>query len=95
MMANTTAEAAEAALGQCEAACKADDACTVCSVDCPSGQGLCQWVALPACGKVNGWGGWISGDISTKVRGEATLTATGPADVWFGEPRASDPRRAC
>ena len=62
-----TEEAATAALAQCEAACMASDTCTTCSVDCPpasSGMPRCQWVAIPRCGIVASWTGWIQGDIS-------------------------------
>jgi len=78
-----------AALTLCEAHCMADAKCNVCSVDdLGTGVGLnVQFSALPACGRVNKWGGAVTGDISTKVvssDGNATLTLKGPADVWFG-----------
>lgn len=70
----------------CEAFCATSAACTACSVDQVNAQsGLCRWVAIPACGEVRAWAGKIPGDISTKAQGgQATITLSGPADVWFG-----------
>lgn len=78
-----------AALQQCEAFCLGNEQCTVCSVDNLSGGSSLnvQFSALPSCGKVNTWGGAITGDISSKEvnsDGNATITLTGPADAWFG-----------
>jgi hypothetical protein len=89
-MAGNTTAAAQAALSACESFCATDAQCHACSVDCPSNSpsfphGVCQWAALPACGKVDQWGGLISGDISLKqAQGQATITLQGPAAGWFG-----------
>lgn len=81
------------ALARCENYCWGEDQCWGCSVDCPSeplrygilGRG-CQYSAIPSCGMRLNWAGQIVGDISQKnpQGGLATITATGPADVWFG-----------
>jgi len=75
-----------AALAACEAFCATSASCTVCSVDeIDQTTGLCQWSALPACGTVNHFAGSIVGDVSYKtLGGVATITMSGPADVWFG-----------
>merc|ERR1711871_1019398 len=75
-------QAAQAAAKECEAACLADDKCNACSIDCPSGSidMVCQWQAIPECGKVLKWGagwdqGWIPSDISQKkLGGEAKIS---------------------
>jgi len=46
-----------------------------------------QFSAIPECGNINSWGGALIGDISSKSNvsdGNATITLSGPADVWFG-----------
>ena len=72
--------------GKCEAFCRSSETCKACSVDCSLGSNTkCQWVALPQCGAVSKWAGLIAGDISRKSSaGNATITLSGPADVWFG-----------
>jgi hypothetical protein len=85
-------QAAQAASDACNAACMANEKCNACSIDCPAGDTSypCQWQAIPKCGDVLKWGagwdeGWIPADISQKkIGGEATITLSGPADVWFG-----------
>lgn len=85
--------AAYAARDLCEAFCWGEEACWGCSVDCPQAPSVygsllsaCQWSALSSCGKVEKWAGSIPGDITQKNKqgGVATITASGPADVWFG-----------
>jgi len=46
----------------------------------------CAWNALSSCGNTLEWEGRIEGDISEKLPsgGAATITVSGPADVWFG-----------
>ena len=46
----------------------------------------CQWNAISSCGTQLDWQGSIAGDISEKQLGGgmATITASGPADAWFG-----------
>lgn len=44
----------------------------------------CQWVAIPTCGNQYEWSGLIGGDVSLKDNGVVTITASGPADAWFG-----------
>ena len=77
---------ATAALQKCQAFCSSSESCQACSVDCSLGSmKRCQWVALSECGDVLSWAGLIPGDISYKRQGgNATITLTGPADVWFG-----------
>jgi hypothetical protein len=77
-----------AALGACEAYCKAAaGACQACSVVPNSQVPEHTWAALPDCGQQMRWGGAIVGDVSLKngaEGGTATLTITGPAEGWFG-----------
>jgi hypothetical protein len=69
---------------QCEAFCLEEDTCWGCSVDCHNIAALdCAWNALQSCGDWKSWAGAISGDITQKQRGLATITMSGPADVWF------------
>ena len=42
---------AEKVLAQCEEFCIESTQCHFCSVDCVASPTLCQWVALPDCGK--------------------------------------------
>jgi len=75
-----------AALTACEAFCMATEACNFCSVDDLS-LGDIQFSAIPECGPQIKWGGALTGDISSKgtaSNGNATITLTGPAAVWFG-----------
>lgn len=86
--------AAYAARDQCESFCLDEKTCWGCSVDCPSAPvvygGLltaCQWSALTSCGNIGSWSGSIAGDITEKnpnAEGLVTITASGPASVWFG-----------
>mmetsp|Transcript_36428 Transcript_36428/g.67040 ORF Transcript_36428/g.67040 Transcript_36428/m.67040 type:complete len:907 (-) Transcript_36428:128-2848(-) len=92
-MTSSTLAAAYAARSQCEQYCWQDSKCWGCSVDCP-GEPLsygflgkaCQWNAISSCGNEKPWSGSIKGDITQKnpSGGVATITASGPADVWFG-----------
>jgi len=73
------------ALNACAAFCMTSDQCNFCSVD----DYLLdvRFNAIPTCGKTLKWGGAVPGDItskSTASNGNATITLTGPADVWFG-----------
>lgn len=81
------------ARGECEAYCFGDEHCWGCSVDCDSApldygrlRVACQWNAVTSCGEALVWTGSIPGDISElrPVDGQATLTLSGPAEVWFG-----------
>lgn len=92
-MGDSTLAAAYSARNQCEQYCWEDAKCWGCSVDCPSEPLLygflakaCQWNAISACGKEMPWSGSINGDITEKdlTGGVATITASGPADAWFG-----------
>jgi len=85
--------AAYTARDLCEAFCWSEQTCWGCSVDCPSAPSVygslltaCQWSAISSCGQVEKWAGSIPGDITQKnvQGGVATITASGPADVWFG-----------
>eukprot|EP00657_Telonema_sp_P-1_P012671 TRINITY_DN9361_c0_g1_i1.p1 TRINITY_DN9361_c0_g1~~TRINITY_DN9361_c0_g1_i1.p1 ORF type:complete len:413 (-),score=121.32 TRINITY_DN9361_c0_g1_i1:111-1349(-) len=72
-----------AALTSCETLCLASDTCNFCSAD-NTGAGV-QYSAIPVCGTVLTWAGAIVGDVSSKTpNGQATITLSGPADVWFG-----------
>jgi len=73
------------ALSQCEDYCINVDACNYCSVDKLTT--TVQFVAIPACGSIKTWDGTMVGDVSEKTTassGTATITISGPADVWFG-----------
>mmetsp|Transcript_19740 Transcript_19740/g.44426 ORF Transcript_19740/g.44426 Transcript_19740/m.44426 type:complete len:904 (+) Transcript_19740:70-2781(+) len=81
------------ARGECEAFCLGNSKCWGCSVDCqdaPLAYGVlataCQWSAITTCGTTKPWAGKIKGDVSMKRPGGsvATITVSGPADVWFG-----------
>merc|ERR1719506_1383615 len=78
----------EAALKQCEAFCLSNTQCNFCSVDALNVPKMdVQFSAIPECGNINSWGGALIGDISSKSKvsdGNATITLSGPADVWFG-----------
>ena len=74
---------AAAALAACEAFCEGNGQCMACSVDAAGPTGL-QWAAIPLCGPLSSWTGSIPGDISSKTSdGKATITLSGPSDVWF------------
>eukprot|EP00658_Telonema_sp_P-2_P011110 TRINITY_DN14225_c0_g1_i3.p1 TRINITY_DN14225_c0_g1~~TRINITY_DN14225_c0_g1_i3.p1 ORF type:complete len:942 (-),score=213.51 TRINITY_DN14225_c0_g1_i3:82-2907(-) len=79
-----------AALQLCNAFCQTDSTCNFCSVDnlaTAPGKLDVQFSALPICGANLTWGGAVVGDISSKATtdtGTATITLTGPSDVWFG-----------
>jgi len=92
-MASHSAGSALKARDECESYCLGVLTCWGCSVDCPHAPleygNLavgCQWNALSACVKEMDWSGSIEGDISCKQSGGgvATITVSGPADVWFG-----------
>jgi len=79
---------------RCEEYCLSDDACWGCSVDCQGGTAYgsgiggvdCAWNAVSSCGTQMKWEGLAGGDITKKKPdgGLATITVSGPADVWFG-----------
>lgn len=92
-MTDGSLNAAYASRDLCEAYCLDEVNCWGCSVDCPGAPvvygGLfqaCQWSAIQSCGNINSWSGSIVGDITEKTPagGIVTITASGPADVWFG-----------
>jgi hypothetical protein len=73
----------QAALSACDSYCLSTSTCNACSVDV-YGTKEVRWNALASCGTVKTWAGAAVGDISTKTSsGNATITLTGPADVWF------------
>ena len=92
LMTDSSTQAAQAAQQACQKACDADATCQACSVDCPYelevgdelSSEICQWSALPSCGKVTAWPGLIDQDVVMKSQGIVTITASGPSDAWFG-----------
>jgi hypothetical protein len=74
-----------AALQACESFCLSSAECNYCSVR--EYLDNMEWNAIPSCGKELKWAGALPGDISTKStasNGKATITLSGPANVWFG-----------
>jgi hypothetical protein len=72
------------AVGDCEAFCMTSTTCNFCSVDQQVPKKTLVWQAIPTCGTIRNWGGALVGDISAKnAAGSATITLSGPADVWF------------
>jgi len=89
------AAGAQAARDACEHHCLGDPLCWGCSAHCATdlayGTGAfgtdCAWHAVSAChARRHVAEGFITGDVTRKNidGGEVRLTATGPADVWFG-----------
>lgn len=86
-----------AAMKACEQYCSTDEKCWGCSVDCVPARsanaatGGCgtgkqgNWNAITSCGQFMHWQGLLDGDVSEKrMGGNATITLSGPSDVWFG-----------
>ena len=91
-MTAATVAAASVAAKQCQAACTSNKQCQACSVDCPYelevgdefSNEKCLWSALPSCGPLKSWQGWIEADVLLKTKGQVTITASGPSKAWFG-----------
>eukprot|EP00933_Yihiella_yeosuensis_P004590 TRINITY_DN108964_c0_g1_i1.p1 TRINITY_DN108964_c0_g1~~TRINITY_DN108964_c0_g1_i1.p1 ORF type:complete len:576 (+),score=88.66 TRINITY_DN108964_c0_g1_i1:245-1729(+) len=78
---------------ECERFCIMHEKCWGCSVDCLSAPlqydrlgKACEWNAITSCGAELPWQGMIHGDTTMKKSdtATATITVSGPADVWFG-----------